>query len=41
MLKVVLNDLLVNLKKRWVEVTIDIAFYIWASNIRRDNVLLR
>ena len=27
MLKVVLNDLLVNLKKRWVEVTIDIAFY--------------
>ena len=31
MLKVVLNDLLVNLKKRWVEVTIDIAFYIWAA----------
>lgn len=31
MLKVVLNDLLVNLKKRWVEVTIDIAFYIWAT----------
>lgn len=31
MIRIVLNDLFINLKNRWVQITIDTAFFIWVA----------